>query len=115
MALEHVAQDAARVVVAGPFADGQLLGDGDLHVVDVTPIPQRLEQRVCQSKHEDVLNSVLAQVMIDAIDLLLSEVQVQVVIPIADKINLLGSIQTQFAGAGLRYWISPVIEAGEIK
>lgn len=41
--------------------------------------------------------------------------QVQVVIPIADKINLLGSIQTQFAGAGLRYWISPVIEAGEIK
>ncbi len=40
--------------------------------------------------------------------------QVQVIIPIADKPALLGSIQAQFAGAGLRYWITPVIEAGEI-
>lgn len=40
--------------------------------------------------------------------------QVQVVIPAADKPALLGSIQAQFAGAGLRYWITPVIEAGEI-
>lgn len=40
--------------------------------------------------------------------------QVQVIIPIADKLTLLGSIQTQFAGAGLRYWTTPVIEAGEI-
>ena len=40
--------------------------------------------------------------------------QVQAIIPIADKLNLLGSIQEQFVGAGLRYWITPVIEAGEI-
>ena len=40
--------------------------------------------------------------------------QVQVIIPIADKPAMLGSIQAQFAGAGLRYWITPVIEAGEI-
>lgn len=40
--------------------------------------------------------------------------QVQVIIPIADKLDLLGSIQAQFAGAGLRYWTSPIIEAGEI-
>ena len=40
--------------------------------------------------------------------------QVQVIIPIANKLDLLGSIQDQFAGAGLRYWTSPIIEAGEI-
>ena len=41
--------------------------------------------------------------------------QVQVVIPHTDRQALLGDIQEQFAGAGLRYWITPVIESGEIK
>ena len=40
--------------------------------------------------------------------------QVQVIIPTADKAALLGSIQEQFAGAGLRYWTTTVVEAGEI-
>ena len=40
--------------------------------------------------------------------------QVQVIIQVADKPALLGSIQAQFAGAGLRYWITPVLEEGEI-
>lgn len=41
--------------------------------------------------------------------------QIQVIIPSVGKPVLLGSIRAQFAGAGLRYWITPVIEAGEIK
>ena len=40
--------------------------------------------------------------------------KVQVIIPDADKQALLEDIQAQFAGAGLRYWITPVVEAGEI-
>ena len=40
--------------------------------------------------------------------------QVQVIIPTADKAALLGDIQEQFAGAGLRYWTTTVVEAGEI-
>lgn len=40
--------------------------------------------------------------------------QVQVVIRDIDKEALLGDIHEQFAGAGLRYWITPVSEAGEI-
>ena len=40
--------------------------------------------------------------------------QVQVIIPTADKAALLCSIQEQFAGAGLRYWTTTVVEAGEI-
>ena len=40
--------------------------------------------------------------------------QVQVVISDTDKEALLGAIHEQFAGAGLRYWITPVSEAGEI-
>ncbi len=40
--------------------------------------------------------------------------QVQVIISIAHKTALLESIQAQLAGAGLRYWITPVVEAGDI-
>ena len=40
--------------------------------------------------------------------------QVQVVIPDADRQALLTSLHQQFEGTGLRYWITPVIEAGEI-
>ena len=40
--------------------------------------------------------------------------QVQVVIPDADRQALLTNLHQQFAGTGLRYWITPVVEAGEI-
>ena len=40
--------------------------------------------------------------------------QVQVVLSEADKETLLKIIQQQFAGVGLRYWITPVIEYGRL-
>ncbi len=38
--------------------------------------------------------------------------QIQVVLSEADKDALLKIIQQQFAGVGLRYWLTPVIESG---
>ena len=40
--------------------------------------------------------------------------QVQVVLSEADKDALLKIIRQQFAGVGLRYWITPVIESGRL-
>ena len=40
--------------------------------------------------------------------------QVQLVISDAARQPLLDSLRAQFTGAGLRYWIIPVNEAGEI-
>jgi soluble P-type ATPase len=40
--------------------------------------------------------------------------QVQVIIASADKEALLAAIRAQLAGAGLRYWTTPVVEAGDI-
>ena len=40
--------------------------------------------------------------------------QIQVILAVADKSALLEDIHRKFAGAGLRYWVTPVIEAGEI-
>lgn len=40
--------------------------------------------------------------------------QVQAIFSAADKTVLLEALRQQFAGVGLRYWVTPVIEAGEI-
>jgi len=39
--------------------------------------------------------------------------QIQVLFASADKETLLSSIQQQFGGTGLRYWIAPILEQGE--
>ncbi len=40
--------------------------------------------------------------------------EVQVLFAAADKAALFDAIRRQFAGAGLRYWVTTVVEAGEI-
>jgi hypothetical protein len=40
--------------------------------------------------------------------------EIQVIFTAADQAALLEVLRQQFAGAGLRYWVTPVIEAGEI-
>lgn len=40
--------------------------------------------------------------------------EVQVIFAAADKAALLEALRQQFSGAGLRYWVTTVVEAGEI-
>jgi hypothetical protein len=39
--------------------------------------------------------------------------QVQVLLALADRDAVLASLAEQFAGSGLRYWLTPVLDAGE--
>jgi hypothetical protein len=52
-------------------ADAEFFLHGDLHMVDVIAIPDRLEHAVGKAQHQDVLDGFLAQVMIDPVDLML--------------------------------------------
>ena len=45
------------------------LGHGDLDVVHVAAIPERLEDAVAEPEDEQVADRLLAQVVIDAVDL----------------------------------------------
>jgi hypothetical protein len=54
-------------------ADPDVLGRGDLDVIDVVAVPHRLEQGVGESQRHQVLDGLLAQVVIDAEDLVLLE------------------------------------------
>ncbi len=71
MVLEHVAQHADAVVKRGPVTDSHRLGDGDLDMIDVVAVPDRLEDAVGEAEDEQVLHGFLAQIVIDAIDLVL--------------------------------------------
>ena len=63
----------ACVVVAGAALQPQALGHRDLHVVDVLAVPDRLEDAVGEAEDQDVLDRLLAQVVVDAVDLALAE------------------------------------------
>ena len=71
--LHHVAQRAGLVIEPAAPPDSELLGHGDLHVADAATAPHRLEQRVAEAQRQQVLHRLLAEVVIDAIDLLLAE------------------------------------------
>ena len=63
--LDDVPGDADAVEVAGPAADADVLGHGDLHVVDVVVVPHRLEQLIGEAQRHQVLHRLLAQVVVD--------------------------------------------------
>ncbi len=58
------------VELAAPL-DADRLGRGDLDVVDVLAIPQRLEQAAGKAQRHDVLDRLLAEEMVHPIDLML--------------------------------------------
>ena len=73
MVLDHVAQRARLLVVRAAALHAQGLGHRDLHVVDVIAVPERLEDAVGEPEDEDVLDRLLAEIVVDPVDLILAE------------------------------------------
>src|SRR6202042_2998895 len=68
MIFDHVAHGASRVVETAPSLDAEVLGHRDLHAFHVGSIPDRLEQRVGETKEQHVVDRPLAEIVIDAED-----------------------------------------------
>ena len=73
MVLDDVAQRAGLVVEVAAALDADRLGHRDLDGVDVAPVPDRLEEAVAEAEDGEVLDRLLAEVVIDPIDLVLVE------------------------------------------
>lgn len=73
MGNDHVAERARLLEEPGAALDRQLLGNVDLHVVDVPAVADRLEQPVREAERENVLHGLRAEEMIDPKDLRLRE------------------------------------------
>src|SRR6267378_4660365 len=73
VALNHVTERARGFVETAAALDAQSFGGGDLDVIDVIPVPKRLEYSVAKAENEQILDGILAEVVIDAVDLLFVE------------------------------------------
>ena len=67
----HVAQCTGAVVEFAPALDSNCLRRRDLDVIDMLTVPQRLEHAVGEAQRHDVLDRLLAEEMIDPVDLML--------------------------------------------
>ena len=77
MVLDDVAQRAGALVESAPVLDPERLGHRHVHVADIAPVPDRLEDRVGKTQREHVLHCLFAHVMVDPVDLVLVEGLVQ--------------------------------------
>ena len=78
--LDHVAERADPVVVAGPVLHAERLADGDLDLVDVRGAQHRLDEPVREAEHEDVLHRLLAEKVIDPEDLVFAPTLVELLV-----------------------------------
>src|SRR5690348_15088580 len=81
--LDHVAQGPGFFVIAAALLDADAFRDRNLNVIHVAAVPDRLEDAVGEAKDQDVANRLFAQVMVNAIDLLLVEDLMQLLIELA--------------------------------
>src|SRR5688572_13266285 len=50
-----------------------LFGNGDLNVINIIPIPERLKDRVGKTRDQNILHSLFAEIMVNTIDLVFVE------------------------------------------
>ena len=71
MTLNHVAQGAGGFIEAAASLDAEGFCCGDLHMIDVVAVPERLEDAIAKTEDQEILHGVFAEIVVDAIDLLL--------------------------------------------
>jgi hypothetical protein len=78
--LQNVAHDAGLFVERAATLDTEALRHRDLHAVDVVAIPDRFENAVGEAQHQDVLDRLFAEIVVDAVDLVLAQILEHLVI-----------------------------------
>ena len=68
MVLDDIPDRPDGVVEGSPSLHTERLDQGDLDVVDVVPIPNRLEQGVGKAKDQEVEDRFFAEIVIDPVD-----------------------------------------------
>ena len=64
--LEHIPQDAGLVVIVGPVGNVNRLGNRYLHVVNIISVPNRFENGIGKAEHQQILDRLFTQVVVDA-------------------------------------------------
>src|SRR5437764_4308649 len=73
MVLYHVTNSPGFLIIGTTSFYTDILCYGDLHMIDVASVPDGLEDAICQAEDEDVLYRLFPEIVIDTVDLFLSE------------------------------------------
>src|ERR1700722_9231951 len=65
----HVAQRARGFIITAPHFHADGFRRRNLHMIDVAPVPNWLENAVTEAEDDDVLDRFLAEVMVNTINL----------------------------------------------
>ena len=74
MVLNHVADGAGLVVERAAALHAEILRHGDLNALDVLAVPERFQERVGEAEEDHVVHRPLAEVVVDAEDVIFVEV-----------------------------------------
>src|SRR5882672_8508069 len=66
MVLNNVADGSGLIVETASTLDAEVLGHGDLHTLDISAVPKRLDKSVGETERQHVVDRALAQVVADA-------------------------------------------------
>src|SRR6185436_7959185 len=73
MILNHVANRAGLIVECASALNSEVFRHRDLDALDLIAVPERLKERILEAEKDHVMNRPLAEVMVDAEDVLLVE------------------------------------------
>ena len=73
MILDHITHDPGGIVIAGTGPNAFGFSHSDLHVINIVVIPDRFEARIGETEDQHVLDRLFPQVVIDAVELLLTD------------------------------------------
>ena len=89
MVLHHVTKRAGCFVECSPPLNAYGLGNDQLHMIDIAPVPHRFENRVANAKNEQILGCLLSKVVIDPIDLVFLKNGRQLAVQLASGIQIM--------------------------
>ena len=111
--LNYVAEAADGVVEAAAVVDAEVLGHGDLHRLDVAPVPDRLEQRVRKAQVGEVLHRLLAEEVVDPVDLILLQDLMDLIVQIFRGLQVVSERLLDYdAGALGQVGLAEVLDDG---
>ena len=73
MILKHISQDTGLVIVIASSPHLDLFGNGDLNMIDIVAVPNRLKNGVPKAEHQHILDRFFTEVVIDSVDLIFTK------------------------------------------
>jgi len=87
--LDHVTDEAGLVVVPSSAFHTNGFRDGNLDMIDIVLVPDRLQHAISKTEHQHILHCLFAQIVIDAVDLVFVEMHLNGAIEQAGGIEIM--------------------------